>query len=256
VGTAQPVRHRVRPDGRLFATEHGIDERNPRHIIGDLEDFYEIVEGGWYGWPDFASGIRLDDPYWGEGGRGREPVLAEHPDPHPPKPFVTFPGHSGPNGADFCRDPAFGFHGDAFVTLFGDLTPVTARLPAPSGFKVVRVDMDAGEVVDFAANRITGPASRLPHAGMERPSHCRFGPDGSLYIVDFGEVSIAPEKGGIRIWEGTGALWRIRRTEGPAGDRAPRPREVASYKVKAALAGLAGAAAAVLVLWKYLHRRR
>lgn len=249
-GLRNPYGIAFTPDGRPFATEHGIDERNVRHIIGDPEDFYEIVEGAWYGWPDFASGIRLDDPHWGEGGRGREPVLAEHPDPNPPKPFTTFPMHSGPNGVDFCRDPAFGFHGDAFVALFGDLTPVTARLPAPAGFKVVRVDMQRGEVVDFAANKINGPASRLPHAGMERPSHCQFGPDGALYIVDFGEVSIAPEKGGIRIWEGTGGLWRIRRTEGPAGERPQPPRTVPSYAIKAALTGLAAAATGGLAVWK------
>ncbi len=80
LGTAQPLWHRLRPDGRHFATEHGIDERNARHVIGDHEDFYEIIEGAWYGWPDFASRVRLGDPYWGDGGRGREPVLAEHPD--------------------------------------------------------------------------------------------------------------------------------------------------------------------------------
>lgn len=243
-GLRNPYGIAFSPDGRLFATEHGIDERNNRHIIGDLEDFYEINEGGWYGWPDFASGIRLDDPYWGTGGRGREPVLAEHPEADPPKPFANFPQHSGPNGLDFCRDPAFGFEGDAFVALFGDLTPVTARLKAPSGFKVVRVNMATQEVCDFAVNRIDGPASRLPHAGMERPSHCQFGPDGGLYVVDFGEISIAPEKGGVRVWEGTGTLWRISRTEGPPGDKPPAPKQVPSYAIKAALGG---AVTAVLV---------
>jgi hypothetical protein len=232
----------------------GVAERGNRHIIGDLEDFYEIVEGAWYGWPDFASGIRLDDLHCGEGGRGREPVLAEHPDPHPPKPFATFPMHSGPNGVGCCRDAAFGFLGDAFVALFGDLTPVTARLPEPAGFKVVRVDTDTGEVVDFAVNKINGPASRLPHAGMERPSHCQFGPDGSLYVVDFGEVSIAPEKGGIRVWEGTGALWRSRRTEGPSGQEPPTARVVPSYRIKAGLGLVAGIGTAAFAAWKVLRR--
>ncbi len=244
-------------DGRLFATEHGIDERNNRHIIGDLEDFYEIVEGAWYGWPDFASGIRLDDPHWGEPGRGRgrEPVIAEHPDPNPPKPFANFAQHSGPNGVDFSRDDSFGFKGDAFVALFGDLTPVTARLTTPSGFKVVRVDMQAREVVDFAVNKINGPASRLPHAGMERPSHCQFGPDGNLYVVDFGEVSIAPEKGGIRVWENTGALWRVRRAGGPAGQQPPPAKVVPSYAIKAGLGGLVGIGAAGLAGLRARRRR-
>ena len=41
---------------------------------------------------------------------------------------------------------------------------------------------DSVRVVDFAVNRIEGPASKLPHAGFERPSHCAFGPDGMLYV--------------------------------------------------------------------------
>ena len=254
-GLRNPYGIAFSPDGRLFSTEHGIDERNNRHIIGDLEDFYEIVEGAWYGWPDFASGIRLDDPYWGTGGRGREPLLAEHPDPNPPKPFANFPKHSAPNGVDFCRDPSFGFEGDAFVALFGDLTPVTARLSTPSGFNVVRVNMRSGAVEDFAVNKINGPASRLPHAGMERPSHCQFGPDGALYVVDFGEISIAPEKGGIRVWEGTGALWRIHRTEGPVGDKPAPARRIPSYGIKAALVGLGMLTAIGAVVGRALHRR-
>lgn len=208
-------------DGRLFATEHGIDERNARHIIGDHEDFYEIVEGEWYGWPDFASGIRLDDPYWGEGGRGREPLLAEHPNPNPPKPFAQFMQHSGPNGLDFCRDADFGFEGQAFVALFGDLSPVTSRLAQPAGFKVVRVDLDTREVVDFAVNKAQGPASKLFHSGFERPSHCAFGPDGALYVVDWGEIQLAPEVGGIREEKATGAVWRIRRTDEPVSQDPP-----------------------------------
>jgi hypothetical protein len=71
------------------------------------------------------------------------------------------------------------------VALFGDLAPVTSpRMLTPAGFKVVRVDMRSRRVVDFAGNKIAGPASKLPHEGFERPSHCAFGPDGALYVVD------------------------------------------------------------------------
>ncbi len=238
-------------DGRLFATDQGIDERSARYIVGDHEDFYEIVEGAWYGWPDFASGIRLDDPYWGDGGRGREPVLAEHPDPTPPKPFATFDQHSRPNGVDFCRDPSFGFPGQAFVALFGDLTPVTARLTTPSGFKVVRVDAATGEVADFAVNKIQGPASKLPHRGLERPSHCQFGPDGALYVVDFGQISLAPEKGGIRGQQGTGTLWRIRPTSDRTGTAPPDPIVVPSYALR-----LTAGMAAVFALLSWRRRRK
>src|SRR5207248_695897 len=120
-----------------------------------------------------------------------------------------------------------------FVALFGDLAPVTTpRLAAPAGFKVVRVDMRGRRVVDFAVNRIAGPASKLPHAGFERPSHCAFGPDCALYVVDWGEIEIAPERGGVRMQQGTGTLWRIRRTAGPRGERPPEPRVVPLYAVQ------------------------
>lgn len=217
-GLRNPYGIAFHPDGRLFATEHGIDERSRRHIIGDLEDFYEIKQGAWYGFPDFASGIRLDDPFWKKGGRGREPVIAEHPDPNPPKPFVTFIDHAGPNEVDFCRDASFGFEGDAFIALFGDIAPVTTRTITPRGFKIVRVDTRNRRVEDFAVNKIAGPASELPHEGFERPSHCQFGPDGALYVVDYGEIVIAPERGGIRMRKETGTLWRIRRAGGPISE--------------------------------------
>lgn len=233
-------------EGKLFATEHGSDERGGRQIVDDLDDFYEITEGAWYGWPDFASGIRLDDPRWGEQGRGREPVLAEFPDPNPPLPFVSFETHAGANGVDFCRSDSFGFKGDAFVALFGDLFPLTsARVPTPVGFKVVRVDMRERRTVNFAVNRFQGPASKLPHEGFERPSHCQFGPDGALYVVDFGQIVIAPERGGVRMEKGTGALWRIRRTEGPRGLVPPRPIVIPANALHVALAFGAGIGLAV-----------
>jgi glucose/arabinose dehydrogenase len=217
------------PDGRLFVTEHGMDSRN-RHIIGDYDDFYEIVQGAWYGWPDFASGLPLDDPRWGAGGTARGPLLAGHPDPDPPKPFVTFEPHAAANGFAFSRGGAFGFEGDAFVALFGDLAPVTTpRILSPRGYKVARVDMANRRVIDFAVNRIEGPASKLPHGGFERPSHCAFGPDGMLYVIDFGEIDIAPEAPGVRLQAGTGTLWRIRRGDGPAGDAPPPSKKFPFY---------------------------
>lgn len=245
-GLRNPYGTGFHPDGRLFVTEHGIDERSRRYIVDDPDDFYEITEGAWYGWPDFASGIRLDDPHWGEGGQGREPVLAVFPNPNPPRPFLSFQPHHGANGFDFSRSPAFGFEGDAFVALFGDLAPLTTHHTAsPAGFKIVRIDMANRRIVDFAVNKIAGPASKLPHEGFERPSHCQFGPDGMLYVVDWGEVEIAPEEGGIRMQKGTGTLWRIRRTEGPRGEEPPRPLKLPLYPMQglALLGGILGAVA-------------
>jgi glucose/arabinose dehydrogenase len=162
------------------------------------------------------------------------------------------------NGVSFCCDAAFGFEGDAFVALFGDLAPVTSpRILTPAGFKVVRVDMRRRRVVDFAVNKIAGPASKLPHEGFERPSHCAFGPDGALYIVDWGEIDIAPERGGVRMQQGTGALWRIRRTGGPRGDRPSEPITVPFYALQylALLAGVAAGLTAMAGVGTWLIRR-
>jgi hypothetical protein len=143
-----------------------------------------------------------------------------------------------------------------FVALFGDLAPVTTiRQTTPAGFKVIRIDMRTRQVVDFVVNKITGPASRLPHTGFERPAHCQFGPDGALYVVDWGEIHIAPEAGGARMKNGTGTLWRIRRTTGPRGERPPEPRVVPIYALRAA--GMVGAVGlAGWVIGRLLRRRR
>ena len=139
-------------------------------------------------------------------------------------------------------------------------TPITTpRLPTPVGFKVVRVDLDRAEIVDFAVNRIQGPASKLPHDGFERPSHVAFGPDDALYVTDFGEIDIAPEKAGIHVQAGTGSLWRIRRVPGaPAGDRPPAPVEVPFYVAQYLLwaVGAAAVGGALVALLRRLVRRR
>jgi len=213
-------------DGRLFATEHGMDNRSKRHVVGDFDDLYLVEEGRWYGWPDFASGIRMDDARWGDGGQGREPVLATFPDDDPPKPVVSFAPHAAVNGFAISPGGDFGFDGQAFVALFGDLAPITTpRLATPVGFKVVRVDLEQRTIVDFAVNRIQGPASKLPHEGFERPSHCAFGPDGALYVTDFGEIDIAPEKGGIRVQAGSDSSPRRRSSSRstPSNTRRGRP---------------------------------
>jgi hypothetical protein len=63
-------------------------------------------------------------------------------------------------------------------------------MSVPAGFKVVRINMAERQNVDFAVNKRTGPASKLLHKGFERPSHCAFGPDGALYVVNSGEIDI------------------------------------------------------------------
>jgi hypothetical protein len=114
------------------------------------------------------------------------------------------------------------------------------------------------QVENFAVNKITGPASQLPHSGFERPSHCQFGPDGALYIVDFGIIKIAVERGGIRMQMGSGTLWRIRRTSGPTGERPPEPITLPAYGLKYATIATVAIGAIALGGWglkKLLSKR-
>jgi hypothetical protein len=227
------------PDGRLFATEYGIDERSPHFIVGD--------------------------PQWGDGGCGRDPVIAEPPGT-PPEPFVSFTPHAAANGFDLSTDERFGFVGDAFVACSGDAAPVTTRRIVPADFKVVRVDMVGRRVVDLAVNRISGGASILTHEGgmravvqdpcFERPVDCRLGPDGCLYVAYWGEMVPAPERAGVEIRLGTGVLWRIRPTGDRHGDVPPEPRVLPLNLLRAVVPTAAATAAGAVVRARLKARRR
>jgi ferritin-like metal-binding protein YciE len=76
-------------------------------------------------------------------------------------------------------------------------------------------------------------------------------------VVDWGEIKIAPEAGGIRMKKATGTLWRIRRTGDPRGERPPEPITIPLHALQnaAALAGAASAAVVGGLLTKRLLRR-
>ena len=46
--------------------------------------------------------------------------------------------------------------------------------------------------------------------GMHRPITAEWGPDGALYVVDFGEVRFG--KQGMHAQPNTGVIWKITRT--------------------------------------------
>ena len=201
------------PDGRLFVSDNGYDQRGSRPVFGAGDTLWEVRKGAWYGWPDFSSGWRLDEGTQFKPMLKEEPklLLAEYPG-NPPRPAAILPVHSSANGFDFSRDDAFGYNGEAFIALFGDQSPGTGKLLAPVGFKVVRVDVRNGAVYDFAINkgRKNGPASALDSGGLERPIAARFDPSGkALYLVDFGILK--ETKQGSHPVPKTGVLWRITR---------------------------------------------
>ena len=211
-GLRNPVGIAAAPDGRIYATEGGMEERGSRPIAGAPDCLWEIQPGGYYGWPDFAAGIPVTE------GRFR---LPGHPLPRrllsrAPRvsgmPAAEFEPRSGVGGFDFSTSEAFGFAGEAFVALAGPWsTPAYVGEDGLRGHRVVRVDLRNGQARDFLSNRQDGPSSASNGGGLERPFEARFDPTGEvLYVIDLGEIQLSRENG-LEPYGGTGVVWRITR---------------------------------------------
>jgi glucose/arabinose dehydrogenase len=200
------------PSGRLFVTQNSCNPIPPRQTYDDWEPIYEIDPNGpltWYGWPDYCSSFPVTDKrFWvpedpdflHKPGQEKPEVLTFDltEETHrrllrgqaaPPAPKMLLPVHSAAEGMVFGRrewgmDPEF----EAFVALWGNIVPF--RRDYSPGFKVVRIDLRTGMVQDFLTNEGPGPASKLGNKGLERPIQVSWGPDGALYVVDFGVINI------------------------------------------------------------------
>ena len=257
--------------GQLWATSHGADVRGSRSIFDDPDYLIRVEPDAWYGWPDYFDGEPVT------AGRFDPPAKAEPTmlwAQHPPlaHAFATFDSHAAICGLAFSPGDAFGFGGDAFVAAFGTFAPVTTGVNVrPEGFRVQRVDMRTREVSDFAWNDLPGPAYINQKDGFNRPVDVVFGPDASLYVVDWGATTMTEK--GLELVPGTGVVWRIYperlsalRPGGPVtapvaalppAQRQPEvPNIPATYKgVSGTLALLVGAVVLVLVLLIWLWRR-
>jgi glucose/arabinose dehydrogenase len=173
---------------RLLALDQGADERGSRPIR-DCPDFlYEVLQGKWYGWPDFFGGKRLTDP--------SQFVLANHKElPAPEIALVAFEPHICttkfaviPQG-NACA-------GDLIVACFGDQKPITA----PAGPRV-------GREYTYVSTKHWWIQS-LGSQGLTRPIDVAFcSRSGQAYLLDFGEFEIG-ERGVINAKAGSGALWQ------------------------------------------------
>ncbi|MBZ9731430.1 hypothetical protein LB467_17215 [Salegentibacter sp. JZCK2] len=105
------------------------------------------------------------------------------------------------------------------MSEWGDLAPGTNLLrEEPVGCLVVRIDPATGQLESFIHNDMPGPASEQGGVGMgiERPFDVKFGPDGAMYIVDFGIVEVNGLK---RKWlPYTGIIWKVTKKEVTANE--------------------------------------
>lgn len=206
-GLRNPFRIQFDRHNRLFAANHGMDIRGSRPVANSPDEFQLIKEGYWYGWPDYTGGLPVTLPQFKPEGEAQLNFLwADHP-MEPPKPFAVFQPHSATMGFNFNYNKNFGPIGDAYIAEFGAIIPTnTGGKPLYDvGHRISRIDMDNGKVTTFARNYSGLPAYLTGGGGFERPIDAVFGPDGTLYIADFGIFTAAgPTKG-------TGVIWRISR---------------------------------------------
>ena len=211
-------------DGALYVTQNSGNIMPPRPIYDDWEAVYRIEEGAWYGWPDFYSSVPITDARF---RRPNDPDFKGKPAEHafslteatrrrllegrdrPPAPVAKLPVHSAAQGMAMGRR-AFGLDPDeALVAEFGSIIPYYKDPGGWPGFRVQKVDLSTGEVTDWLVNRSRKPASATNGGGFERPIQVVYGPDGALYVVDFGTIEFTEQ--GMTAYPRTGVVWKVSR---------------------------------------------
>ncbi len=203
-GVRNPLGLGFSPGGSLFATDNGMDVRGSRPVADAWDTFEEIHFGEWYGWPDYNARIPVTDPRFKPDDGPQPQFLIRNQPPLAEGPVALFEPHSVPTKFDFSTGTEFGYRGEAFVALFGHIDHMGEPLAEPAGFKVVRVNIETGEVNDFMV--ILDP--RNAGNGPVHPIQARFCPcTGRLYVVDFGQMG---DTGGPPKRK-SGAIWEISR---------------------------------------------
>ena len=139
-----------RPDGTLYATNLGYDDRGERAVKNSPDWLVKIEEGAWYGWPDYAGELPLsDERFASERGVNLNPLIENHPQVQPP--LAELPSHYSPMKLDFAPE---GFKDQGlFVAIFGDGQPLTEDLEEQVPTGVIIVDPESGEHEWFIKNK-------------------------------------------------------------------------------------------------------
>lgn len=220
--------------GNLYATNNGMELRGTRPVKDDPDVLVRVLLSGgvpvWYGFPDYSTdGRPIADPEFQPPVemliRFGYPDIAAVIDQERSglskmraDPQTVTRGVFGPLSGAAKLDvvPPSGsfrdFHGSVVVAQFGDRAPFATsgmKLNTVPGRKVSRVDVDTREVTDFVFNTEGQPASKLGRGvvALERPIDVKFGPDGAMYILDYGFMRMVDGK--QRIKERSGRLFRL-----------------------------------------------
>jgi hypothetical protein len=207
-GLRNPFRMKFDSYNHLISTNHGADVRGSRPINNSPDEIQVIQSGVWYGWPDYTGGLPVTLPHFKAEGKEQPQLLISDPPMIPPKPFTLFTPHSAIMGFDFDFNGIFGPYGDAYIAEYGSEAPeTTGGKPLPQvGHRISRIDMRTGQIYNFAINKSGFAASYTGDGGFERPIDVVFGPDHSMYILDF---AVTPEDEPDEFVAGSGVIWRI-----------------------------------------------
>jgi glucose/arabinose dehydrogenase len=223
---------------RVFFTDNGMELRGTRPVENDPDSVLQLVfrgQGGtFYGFPDYTADLNPigDEQYQPSllylRGTGYPEIAAlideisSHLTTPDPSNMLkgTFPTQSG--ASKLALVPTSGpasdwfraYRGGILVALRGDTADFSLgngglHLVGHPGYKVVRLDLSTREVSDFVYNTQGGPASSLGLWGqtLERPDDVKFGPDGALYILDYGHMTMKDGKEAVDA--NTGKIWRL-----------------------------------------------
>ncbi|MHB1456193.1 MAG: PQQ-dependent sugar dehydrogenase [Armatimonadota bacterium] len=151
----------------LWATDNG------RDMLGDdipPEEVNIIRQGGFYGWP-YAYGDRVPDPEYGDSA----PQKVRDSIP----PYIKIQAHSAPLDLAFYTGTMFPqeYRGDLFIAYHGSW-----NRSIPTGYKVIRFQMEAGKVVGQQQDFITGFTQN--GRAWARPVGFCVGKRGEMYITD------------------------------------------------------------------------
>lgn len=207
-GLRNPFRLKFDRFNRLFSTNHGADVRGSRPIDNSPDEFQIIMPGAWYGWPDYTGGLPVTLPMFkAENQPQPQFLIADHP-MLPPKPFSLFAPHAAIMGFDFNYNSDFGPFGDAYIAEYGSEAPeTTGGKPLPHvGHRISKINMQSGQVTNFAINKSGFAASHTGDGGFERPIDVLFGPDKAMYILDF---AVTPEDEPDEFYPETGVIWKV-----------------------------------------------
>ena len=228
--------------GTMYAAVNGYDVRGSRPVNDEWDATYRVREGAWYGWPDFSATLepldaaKFDSPdqlqaaaFIGtqELPKDRVPLLLDLAASNLQRPDRGLVAGlhefgSSPSGLAVAPASMGDMAGHLFVAEWGDLSPPTNPLrDEPTGYRVSRIVPGSDRAQPFVQNARRGPASGqgAMGQGIERPFDVKFGPDGAMYIVDFGvarpnPVDAGPGDDPYEFLPRTGALWRVTRATG------------------------------------------